>query len=92
MKVARLFLALFNKPSVTRNKPFHGLYKGRELQKCPEKYCKLCKQQGLIAHVTSKPPAALAHILPPATGYIDSYWCPNCNNPLLPSETSGEPI
>jgi len=67
--------------------PFGGTYKDNELKEYIGKYCALCKHKGLIAHQASSVPPALAHVLPPSAGYIDSYWCPNCRKTLLPSET-----
>jgi hypothetical protein len=92
MKITQFLRGLFGQPSVTEIKPFHGMYREQELEQYDNKYCTSCKHKGLIAHVASKPPVALAHVLPPATGYIDSYWCPNCENPLLPSETYEETV
>lgn len=72
-------------------KPFQGVFENNELKEYEEKYCSLCNHKGLIAHETSKAPRFIANILPEAAGYIDQYWCPNCNKVLLPSQTYGEP-
>jgi hypothetical protein len=57
-------------------KPFRGAFKDKELKVYKNKQCGLCQSKGLIAHEKN--------------GMIDSYWCSNCNNPLLPSETEGD--
>lgn len=69
--------------------PFYGGYSKNELKPCYDKVCLLCNHKGLIAHIS--------HINPftrTADGamYIDSYWCPNCNISLVPSETGGNPV
>lgn len=84
-------------------KPFFGAFKDKELIICDNKSCGLCKHKGLIGHQTVLP---IEYNITDASGIfakskgdkwigkrevIDSYWCPNCNKPLLPSETSGEP-
>jgi hypothetical protein len=60
-----------------KHKPFWGAFKDSELKKDNDRFCVLCNNSGLTAHIV------------PGQGYtlIDIFWCSHCNQALWESQT-----